>query len=761
LLVTKRPHPATQHIPQITLVDCCCVHERVRVLLQVPSHLIACFFCPHRIGAHIYKYIYIYTYPIMRLQQRSGVVVSSNTTAAATATSSSLRRSNSNSHNHTHPQNSRQPHHHHHHPASNINKPQRAPFQSSSSSYYFKWFLLCVITLGCCCVLTIFPIVVLEQHQQLQQQQQQLRPTSKNDGVLPPMKSSTQQQEPPPLSASLSSKSIVQYPQHTTKDERQIPLFTLQDLQDPSATTTQSLLLPVARGIAGRILSQTPAVMGAQRAHITCDIPVDTLAYWNDPIGTRDAFVTQQEQQVPPRVPVPNLPNPFSVYSTEETMMNHHHQKDAPPQQQQQEMYISFVPDQGGWNNVRMSMEIIFVLAAVTQRTLILPPKEPLYLLHHDTASRYRGFADFFPLDTPTFQQQVKVISFTEFLQREQHSPVLGPNDHTPSYETLLASADHCDKRKNSPTSCQPVLDYLRRVGYTPEISAANTCLILDEDMYRNQHANLTVAVQDYIRTVCGEKRQQVFFNHEQTIQHPLIHFQADQKEYRLLTHFYTMIHFTNPIYDHRYKRFVRDFLHYHDTIYCAAGKIVRALQLESALTRPADHAPDAEGAGGYSALHVRRGDLQYKKVKISAQEWYDNTKEIYKTNELLYIATDERDKSFFNDLAQHHELRFLDDYWELAGLADLDPNYMGMIDTIVASRGRVFAGTWFSTFSGYINRLRGYHGMSMEDSWYSFLPKKKAVQEWKVVDDFVYAYEYPDGWIGIDADVWPSRDKF
>lgn len=39
----------------------------------------------------------------------------------------------------------------------------------------------------------------------------------------------------------------------------------------------------------------------------------------------------------------------------------------------------------------------------------------------------------------------------------------------------------------------------------------------------------------------------------------------------------------------------------------------------------------------------------------------------------------------------------------ETAGLKDLDPNLMGMIDTIIASQGRLFVGTWFSTFTGYI----------------------------------------------------------
>jgi hypothetical protein len=44
----------------------------------------------------------------------------------------------------------------------------------------------------------------------------------------------------------------------------------------------------VARGVAGRPANETPALDGASRAHIECDINVDSLAYWNDPQGTRD-----------------------------------------------------------------------------------------------------------------------------------------------------------------------------------------------------------------------------------------------------------------------------------------------------------------------------------------------------------------------------------------------------------------------------------------------------------------------------------------
>ena len=548
--------------------------------------------------------------------------------------------------------------------------------------------------------------------------------------------------------------SLSQYKTYSTKDGRNIPIFTMSDLStifDESIVTTS---LPLLRGIQSEIIfpsSVVPdALIGAQRAQITCPtLNVNSLAYWNDPIGIRDV----------------QYQSPFRVYPS--TSRDHHHQHDD-------EMYISFAPDPGGWNNIRMSMEIIFVIAAATQRTLILPPKEPLYLLHHDNQQKHRGFADFFPIHTPQFQKIVKTITFEEFLIKEgkvgplsittlvqqQQSGKINSTIPIPTYEQILNAADHCDKRKASTTNCVYVYNYLQLIGYTPDLSASQTCMIFDEMVYQDPNAELPAEVQEYIQSVCGEKRQQVYFNAQETQHHRVLHFQADKQEYRLLTHFYNMIHFTNPVHDHYYKRFVRDFLHYHDSIYCAAGKIVKAVQLESALLNPSN-VPDRHGAGGYSALHVRRGDLQYKKVKISAAEWYNNTKEIWKPNEILYIATDEKDKSFFNDLAKHHTLRFLDDYWDMAGLSDLDPNYMGMIDTIVASRGRAFAGTWFSTFSGYINRLRGYHGMSMQDSWYSFLDRKTAVHEWHIVDDFVYAYEFPDGWIGIDADTFPTRDKF
>ena len=53
----------------------------------------------------------------------------------------------------------------------------------------------------------------------------------------------------------------------------------------------------------------------------------------------------------------------------------------------------------------------------------------------------------------------------------------------------------------------------------------------------------------------------------------------------------------------------------------------------------------DSEGGGGYSSLHIRRGDFQYKKMRVSGEEWYVDVLSIHSSfttipgiSSLLYI---------------------------------------------------------------------------------------------------------------------------
>jgi hypothetical protein len=45
------------------------------------------------------------------------------------------------------------------------------------------------------------------------------------------------------------------------------------------------------------------------------------------------------------------------------------------------EKFLTFETDNGGWNNIRMSMETVLAMAVAMGRTLVLPPEQGMYLL--------------------------------------------------------------------------------------------------------------------------------------------------------------------------------------------------------------------------------------------------------------------------------------------------------------------------------------------------------------------------------------------
>ena len=57
--------------------------------------------------------------------------------------------------------------------------------------------------------------------------------------------------------------------------------------------------------------------------------------------------------------------------------------------------------------------------------------------------------------------------------------------------------------------------------------------------------------------------------------------------------------------------------------------------------------------------VHGRRGDFadQYNDVIVSIDQIYLSTKDILKPNSIVFIATDDKNKAYFEALSQHYEL--------------------------------------------------------------------------------------------------------
>jgi len=103
-----------------------------------------------------------------------------------------------------------------------------------------------------------------------------------------------------------------------------------------------------------------------------------------------------------------------------------------------------------------------------------------------------------------------------------------------------------------------------------------------------------------------------------------------------------------------------------------------------------------------------------------------------------------------------------MDDFKEL--LEDFNTNCFGVIDQLIASRGGTFIGTFYSTFTGYINRIRGYHSQKDKaEGWelgiinsYYYIPMdtKNFMREYCPILPAMWAREFPVGWRDLDQGI-------
>jgi len=444
--------------------------------------------------------------------------------------------------------------------------------------------------------------------------------------------------------------------------------------------------------------------------------------------------------------------------------------------------YLTFEPDEGGFNNIRMSMETATALAHAMGRILVLPPEQKMYLLDKDGDHKHNRFTfhSFFPYEALAEEHHaVDVISMEEFLKTEAMTGNLkdangiarfppmnqtfggkgGSFRHNPRFWTYLRETTVPSKFSFS--ECVVVFPEKPGSESVKEMQA-----IYDKmDMKKQTHntwkrfKNNPRMVNSNVETRLSEMlsfRRKICMYNETYQDAKVMHFMGDNNSgARLLVHFYAFLFFQDWKQDLWTKRYVRDHLRYIDEIQCAAARIVAAMKEKARENGNTD--------GNYHSMHIRRGDFQYKETRIPATEIYDNIKEIFEDNSTLFIATDERNKTFFDPLAQHYQIYFLDNFVHLLP-KDFNKNYYGMLDQRIASRGLKFAGAYYSTFTGYINRMRGYHSQKEKlDGYldgklesYFYVPREKRddISVYSSLLGPLWGREFPTAWRDIDHDL-------
>ena len=401
--------------------------------------------------------------------------------------------------------------------------------------------------------------------------------------------------------------------------------------------------------------------------------------------------------------------------------------------------YITYEYDQGGWNNVRMSMECMIVLAHATGRTLVIPPQQHLYLLgatHKDKEDRKAhdemGFTDFFDVEGLRKHKGFHMMEMGEFLAKEGVSGGLKGGELPPGNSTKVWGGK--------------LWKYLDRVADAqPEWMGRFVVFPAPSEGYGDPQQGEAEKKQRLEKRKLAFGGARTAVSYDETLQKAHhIHFPADHS-HRVLQHFYAWGFFPDPSMQSFYKRFVRDYMRYKDPIQCAGAQLLAYVRNEAYKLDPSSN-------GEFYAIHARRGDFQFKEVKISASEIvtnlvFENGTSIIPRGAMVYLSTDDPDGKCQNCVAQRKpctsfqagskppgcpedpswaalekegrwKVRMLRDFIAKGALKGVNPNWLGMIESIVCSRAKAFAGTYFSTFTGYIHRLRGYHGLG-ESTYY------------------------------------------
>ena len=276
-----------------------------------------------------------------------------------------------------------------------------------------------------------------------------------------------------------------------------------------------------------------------------------------------------------------------------------------------------------------------------------------------------------------------------------------------------------------------------------------------DYSEFQGRPINVDAPTIERFREVLAGRRKICMYDSKMHMENDVVHFKAEENRDRLIIPFYAFIFWEDWRQQLWAMRFVRDNLVYNEEIVCLAARMISTMRNYVRQRSPGN----AEGL--YDAIHIRRGDFQqqFPMTEMTANIILAGLQDSIAPGSTVYIATDERDPAFFDPLREVYDLKFFGDFGDM--LSGINPQYFGLAEQLVASRSRVFFGTYFSSFSAYIGRLRGYYSVKENQSGYMsgklqntyFLPTKwkKEMTIYQAVHAPYFAREFPIAWRDID----------
>ena len=356
-----------------------------------------------------------------------------------------------------------------------------------------------------------------------------------------------------------------------------------------------------------------------------------------------------------------------------------------------EQKFISFDPWWGGFSNIRMSYEIAAAISIVTGRTLIVPHK--IYCLFLSEHQNKNTFFDIWKiLDKNSFFENFDCINYKK----------------VPEYKDL-------ENEKH----------------YFSNIEKVAKLILFSEEYYEWDRPQKSIKNDSFL---FFDKNNQNDFDEFGKNRHGIsLHFEDKFIHFprNLFGHFYYLVYGNGPEQRNLIKKKIINGIKYRECFFQEALKIKNKI-------------------GHYNAIHIRRNDFLRVRKECSAsqiQNLIKNITQVIPKNEPLYIATDEKDINLFSFLKEKYKIYFFSNFFE-----EKQDFEKLAIDQIICSEAEIFLGSKYSTYSDYINILRGinnkkdfhrsgtnFHFPKIE---YKRFPWEKESADWNRLHETYWKYE-------------------
>mmetsp|Transcript_20291 Transcript_20291/g.61131 ORF Transcript_20291/g.61131 Transcript_20291/m.61131 type:complete len:543 (+) Transcript_20291:2432-4060(+) len=359
--------------------------------------------------------------------------------------------------------------------------------------------------------------------------------------------------------------------------------------------------------------------------------------------------------------------------------------------------YITWEQDTAGLNNVRLQVENLVMMAALFRRTLVMPDHLAGPMDHQHALPT--SFSDFF--DFTDLSRWISIISMDEYLTHRGVAADSELRRDRGQLQQYLRGEEHNE-------TVYPKWDANGEVLAVPDVKGAS--------MRQNPSLEEWLKVRSYNNRPALE-----YWSGYQKAR--TMHFKTGDG-FRLFGHVAGFMYFPTQGWQDYYYAQMRDHFHYRRDLVHNASEVVYHLRKKF--------------GKHFNAVHDRVGDFekQFPNFIVTGQEMSDNLLlALGGGNEPLYIASKDKDGARFAPLKAAFPTHVFGSEVLKEVLPGVHPMLQAAIEQLVCSVATRFVGTYGSTFTANIHRMRGHHHPDLvpdKDTFYINSPRDK--EEYKAV---------------------------